>query len=43
MSHIAEGLTPNLGLQYLGLAWCGMGDLGAEAFGTMLRKNQVCV
>lgn len=41
VSQIAQGLVPNLGLQYLGMAWCGMQDAGAEAFGAMLKSNQV--
>ena len=41
VAYIAEGLGPNLGLYYLGLAWCGMQDAGAQAFGTMLENNEV--
>lgn len=41
--HVAEGLAPNLALQYLDYAWCGMQDEGAEAFGAMLKTNSVSV
>jgi hypothetical protein len=30
-------------LQVLGMAWCGMQDAGAVAFGAMFKTNQVCV
>jgi hypothetical protein len=33
--------TLSLAPQVLGLAWCGMQDQGAEAFGAMLKTNNV--